>query len=325
MSSVLDQAILVGKESTYGTAATLTRAFEGKADSWKREQNPLESVGFRAGMHTLRSDRRVPINMGGSGEMEMDLLNKGAGLLLQAALGSASGPAQVSTTTAYLQTFESSSGGPADSFTVQVQRVDSGGTLRNFTHKGSVITGWSIAQAVDDFLKLKLSFDFQDVDTATAAGTPTYPASADPFNWSQCSVSIDGGAVSNVSEMEVSADLGMKTDRRFLQSSVLKKRPQRSAVPQFTGSLTTEFESLDRYDEFVAGTIVPIVFTWTGATIEGSEDFSVVVTLAACQFDGESPEASLDDLTTQSLPFRVLHNGTDPAVSIEYKSTDTSF
>jgi hypothetical protein len=325
MSSVLDASILVGKETTYGTAATLTRGFEGKADSWKREQNPLESVGFRAGMETLRSDRRVPINMGGDGELEFDLLNKGAGLLLQAALGSATGPVQQGVTDAYLQSFASTSGGPSASYTVQAQRADSTGTLRSFTHKGSVITGWSIAQAVDDFLKLKLTFDFQDVDTATAAGTPSYPDAAVPFNWSQCAVSIDGGSATNVSEMELTADLGMKTDRRFLQGSVLKKQPIRSAVPQFAGSLTTEFDSLDRYAEFVAGTIVPITFTWTGDVLDGAESFTFTITLAACQFDGESPEASLDDLTTQALPFRVLDNGTDPAVLIEYQSTDTAF
>ena len=32
--SILDAAIMVGVESTYGTPATLTRAYEGKADTF---------------------------------------------------------------------------------------------------------------------------------------------------------------------------------------------------------------------------------------------------------------------------------------------------
>ena len=38
MSTVLDNAILVGKETTYGTAVTLTRGYEAKSDTWVRKQ-----------------------------------------------------------------------------------------------------------------------------------------------------------------------------------------------------------------------------------------------------------------------------------------------
>ena len=86
MSSILDNAILVGKETTYGTPATLTRAFEAQADTWKREQDALESVGFRAGQQTLRSDRRKQINMGAAGAIELDALTSGLGLLLDGVL-----------------------------------------------------------------------------------------------------------------------------------------------------------------------------------------------------------------------------------------------
>ena len=44
MSSILDNAIMVGKETTYGTPAVLSRAYEAQADTWAREQEALESV-----------------------------------------------------------------------------------------------------------------------------------------------------------------------------------------------------------------------------------------------------------------------------------------
>ena len=179
MSNVLDTAILFGKESTYGTPVTLTHAYEGKADSWKRAQERIESTGFYAGMHAKRSDRIVTVNMGGEGTLEFDILNKGFGLILQAMLGSVSGPTQIAATTAYKTTVATTAADPDDSFTVQVQRTDMGGTQRDFTHEGCVVTGWNISQDVGGLLKASLNFDFEDVNTvmrgsgAAVMGTAT--------------------------------------------------------------------------------------------------------------------------------------------------------
>lgn len=324
MAANLDTAILFGKESTYGTPATLTTAYEGKADSWKREQEVMESTGFRAGMHTKRDDRRKVVNMGGTGSLEFDIQNKGFGFLLQAMLGATTGPTQNASTDAYTQTHSTTADDPGDSYTVQVQRVASGsGLVKSFTHHGSTITGWSISQDVNGFAMASLTFDFEDVDTITADGTPSYPASTSPFDWTQCSVTVDGSSTL-VTAFNVDAELGLKTDRRFLRGSELKKRPVRSSVPTFSGSMSAEYEGTTLYDHWVAGDIVPIVATWTGSNIEGAYDYELKITMAACQLTGDSPEASLDDLPSQPVTFDVLHNGSDAAVEIEYTTTDTS-
>lgn len=324
MASILDAAVLVGKESTYGTPATLTRAYEAKADSWKIEIEHLESVGFRAGMETLRSDRRKPVAMGGEGTIEVDVLDKGMGLLLEASLGGATGPTQVATTNAYEQVFTSTSTAPTGSYTVQVQRPDADGAIRSFTHHGAMITSWKLAQSVGEFLNLELSFDFEEVDTVTSPGVATYPSDARTFDWTQCAITISGAPVDTTS-FELNADLSLKTDRRFLRSNSNKKQPKRGGVPSYEGTLEAEFSDLDHYNSFVAGTIVEIVATWTGREIESGQHYEVTVTLPACQFNGESPEVSLDDMPKQPLPFKVLDNGTDPAVTLKIKSTDTAF
>lgn len=322
MTAIKDSAIQVGKESTYGTPATLTTGFEGKADSFQRAQEPLESMGFRPGMHALRSDRRTQTNMGGEGSLEIDVLTKGFGLLLQAMLGSVSGPTQEAATAAYTTTAATTVDDPNDSYTIQVNRVDVGGTQRNFTHHGCVMTGWSLTQEVNGLLVAALNFDFEDVDTSTGAGSSTYPSGI-PFDWTQAVVTLDSAAT-DVLSFNLEAELGLKTDRRFLRGSELKKQPVRSTHPTFTGSVDVEFEDLTLYADFVAGSIVPITATWTGANIEGAYDYELTVTMAACQYDGESPVANLDDVPTQSVPFKVLHNGSDAAIEITYTSTDTS-
>lgn len=323
MSNVMDTAILVGKETTYGTPVTLTRAYEGKADSFKRAQERIMSTGFYAGAHAKRSDRVVTVNMGGEGSLEFDILTKGFGLLLQGMLGTVTGPTQQAATIAYKTTADSADTDPGDFYTIQVQRTDMGGTQRNFTHHGCTITGWNISQEVGGLLVASLNFDFEDVDTATAAGTPTYPSSTIPFDWTQATVSLNS-VNSSVRSFSLDADLALKTDRRFLRGSALKKQPVRAGIPVFTGEVEMEFEDLTQYNDFVAGTVVPIVATWTGATIASTYKYEVKITMAACQYTGESPEANLADVPVQKLPFEVLWNGTDPAVKIEYTSTDTT-
>lgn len=324
--SHLDAAIHVGKESVYGTPVTPTRSFEGQEDSFTRSMEPLESIGFRAGMQTVRSDRRKMINMGGTGNLVVDVLDKGMGLLLEGALGSATGPAQQGATAAYLSTFASTAGGPATSYTIQVVRsLADSDTNQAFTHHGCAVTGWTLTQEVGGLCVLSLTYDFEDVDTATAAATPAYPADTMPFDWTQCSVSVEGSPFIEVTSFNLSAELGMRTDRRYLRASSLKRQPRRAAVPTYSGTIVADFNSLTRYNEFANGDVVDnVIVKWTGRNIAAGHDAELTVTLPVVQWNGESPTASLTAATTQNLPFKALHDGTNPAVSLTYKSTDTT-
>lgn len=323
MPCTLDSAVLLGKETTYGTPVALTRAYEARADSFKRAQSILQSEGFRANRQAAVSTRRRTINMGGEGTLELDVLNLGMGFLLQGLLGATTGPTQDGATDAYDQSHTSTDCGPEESFTVQWQRVDSGGTARSFTHHGCVATGWRLSCAVDQLLALSVDFDFEDVDTSTGAGTPTYPNGV-PFSWADLSITVNGSAFESATSVELNADLRMKTDRRFLRGNPLKLAPKRTSTPTFTGTINGEFASLAGYDLFVAGTVVPIVFTWSFGAADTGKPFEFVVTMPACQFTGESPTAQLEDMPAQDLPFEVLWNGTDDAVTIAVQSTDTA-
>lgn len=322
MPSILDNAVLIGKETTYGTPAALTRAYEVQEDAFQRETAYLESVGFRAGMQALRSDRSVPINMGAAGSLKMDWMDAGMGLILDGLLGATAGPTVLSGP-AYGQTHTTNTDGPSNSWTVQVQRVDAAGVVRPFTYHGCVPTAFGIEQSVGGFLSMSVDMDAEDEDTSTAAGSPTYPATASPWNWSQAVVSING-APTDCLDFSLSAELAMKTDRRFLRGSALKKRPRRAAVPNIEGSVNVELDGLTLYDLHRAGTIVPITVTWTGTNITAGHNREVVLTLPACQLRGETPKAALEDMTTQAVPFKVLHNGTNPQMTISTKSTDAA-
>ena len=322
MASILDVAIMLGKESTYGTAVTLTDAFEGKADSYQVVREYIESTGFRAGMEAMRSDRRVDITMGGSGSLEFDVLTTGFGFVLQAMCGSVSGPTQNDATAAYTTTATTTAADPNDSYTVQILRTDVSGTQQAYTHTGGVITGWSLSQDVGGLCVVNLDFDFQDVVTNVSAGTPAY-ATGVPFDWTQAKATLDS-VDTDVKSMSVTADLGLNVDRRFLRQSNLKKQPIRGAVPAYSGEISMEYDGQVEYNDFIAGNIIPIIMTWTGSNIESTYDYELKVTMNACQYTGNEPVSNLSDLPMLTLPFVALDNGTDAVMTIEYTSTDTA-
>lgn len=326
MSSILDQVVQIGVESTFGSAVAPTRAYEAKADTFSRDVEYVDSIGFRRDLQTIRSDRSDTISLGATGSIECDVLDKGMGLLLQHALGTSAGPTQQGSTTAYLQTFSSDDTGPTGSYTVQVSRVDSGGTLRAFTYEGSTVTGFNITQGLGEATRLTVDFDSETEQTSTAEATPSYPASTDVFTYTDATVEIDDSAVTNFTSFSLDADLAMKTDRRFLKGSATKGQPKRSGVPSYTGTIDAEFLDLTQFNAFTAGTLFKLVFKATMSTaIEGAYYPYLYVTLPSCKWTGSTPVASLDDLTSISLPFTVLDNGSDAAVQITYQSTDTAF
>jgi len=322
----INGAIHIGKESTYGTPVTPTRSFEGKADSFKREQERLESSGLRSDYQGLRSDRVVQVNMGGNGSLEFDMLNKGMGMIFEGLLGSVAGPTQVAATSAYTQAHTTDQAGPTDSYTIQVVRPVVDGTVQQFTHHGCRATGWGITQDVGGLLVANVDYDFEDVDTSTAQASGVYPAASSPFAWTNAVIEIDSVAYGYSDAFSLTADLGMKTDRRYMAASTLKSAPVRSGVPSYTGSLSADFEGTTRYDEWVAGTVVGINIKWSMAAslIESGHTYEFELDMPACQWTGDSPTASMDEVSTQELPFVVMHDGSNPMITATIKSTDTA-
>ena len=325
MSSILDQVCSVGVESTYGSPETSTvRSFEIKSDTFQRDVEYIQSIGLRRDMQTIRSDRDDTVSLGATGSLELDVQNKGLGMLLQHLLGAVSGPTQIGSSAAYRTTASTNDVGPAGSYTIQISRVDSGGTLRPYTYEGCVATGFTIAQEIGSPLNLNISYDAENEQTSTGEATPSYPSSTEVFNYTDCVIAIDGSAATNFTSFSLEGDLGMKTDRRFLKGSATKSMPKRASVPSYTGTIAAEFADLTDYNKFINGTPFSINASWNGSSIESPYNYEIVVEVPVAKFTGSTPVASLDDLTVQELPWVALDGGSSAAVTITYTSTDTS-
>lgn len=324
---VLDSGLHIGRETVYGTPVAPTRSYEAYSDAHNRTQEYLTSTGMRSGLHGTRADRRRPINMGATGTIEVDVLNKGMGLLLQAAFGPPVITTPVGGDAARLHTYTTSSGGPTgESVTAQWARAPVDGALVPFAYHGGKVTSWTFAQEVASeeagLLKATFEMDYEDETTDQALATPVYPAATAPYGWPDCAITIGGSSVC-MRSFSVNGDNNLKTDRRLLcAGSSLKREPVRQGLPTYEGEMAVDFEDVTEYNRFKDGAVFEVVATWTGAIIEGSLPFFFRITLPAVQYSGSSPEVTNDDLPSVPLPFSVLHNGTVPLVTVAVQTTD---
>lgn len=322
--SILDTAVLVAKETTYGTAVSPTRGYEAHADSWKFDQAQIDSVGFRAGIQALRADRSRAVAMGGEGAIELDFLNQSMGVLLDAAFGASAGPTTVQTT-GKQYVFTTTSAAPSTSLTVQILRAKVDGGTDCYQHAGAVAKTFKLSQEVGGLLQCSVDFDSAQVTVGASPGTPTYATGASDFAWDQAALTVNSQAV-DATTFEFNMDHQLNTDRRYLRGNAQKKRPRRSGLPQMSGSFAYDYNDATIQSLWMTGTIVPLSIAWTGTQIgAGPAVYSVQLDLPACQLTGDDPQASLSDLTKATMQYRVLDPGTgSPAATLTVVTSDTA-
>ncbi|MBK8399926.1 MAG: hypothetical protein IPL29_02295 [Propionivibrio sp.] len=88
MTTPQDCSIGLGVESTYGTAVARTRWFEFLDESFNYVKSIKQGQGMRVGSRVARSGRRVVASAEGAGDLTVEAVTKGLGLLWQLAVGS---------------------------------------------------------------------------------------------------------------------------------------------------------------------------------------------------------------------------------------------
>lgn len=121
-------------ESTYGTYVAPTRFLEFNKADLKKVKNTVQGGGLAAGRFAQLGSRRAVTSEAAAGSVEMEVINKGFGLLLAHLLGSSATAVQQGGSTAYLQahTLGDNFG---KSLTTQVGVPDLTGTVRPYTYK----------------------------------------------------------------------------------------------------------------------------------------------------------------------------------------------
>lgn len=183
VGSGISSQLVIGKETTVGTAVTPTRALEFNSESLSLSKNIVQGQGLRGGGLYARSQRRAYTTRSVAGDIELDVATNGMGLLFEQMMGSSTS-AVIGATSAYQQVHTPGQI-TGKSMTIQVGRPTTAGVVTPFTYNGCKVTGWELACEVGGILTLTLSIDGWSETTATGLVTPAYSATSQVFHFAQ--------------------------------------------------------------------------------------------------------------------------------------------
>jgi hypothetical protein len=338
--SGLDAQLMVGAETTWGTAVTPDHALEFNDESLKLDPTFLEPTGLRAGLKYKRASRVSISRRSVSGDITLEHATLGMGLLWKHALASAVTTPTALTAPAYEQVHT-----PGDfrgkGLTVQVGRPEpSTGTVRPFTYIGCKISQWELTVGDNAIPQLKLTFDGRDEDTTTALAAPSYLSGSKVFSFAHATLKLGGTASTTsgktsvtgnsavatvVTEVSVQGQAPMASDRYGIGNSGLKSEQLENDTPTVTGSLSAEFNKAELYDHFKNNDTLPLVLSLTGDPIgaSGSSD-TLEVILPAVKMKAAAPNVGGPDIVAMSTDFEAYSDETNPVIQVRIVSGDAS-
>ena len=315
MTSVQDCSLGLGVESAYGTGVTPTRWFEYLDESLDYRKNIKQGLGLRSGARVARSGRRVVPAHDGGGDISMEAVSKGMGLLWQACMGA--GTSTLVSAATYQQVF--TLGDAPSSLTIQKGLARRDGTVDPYTFTGATVDSFELSFANADIVKLKAVIDARDMLTATAYAAPTYATAPNLFHFAGGIVSsgaltaptattaaVGATPIADVRGGSVAVNHNYKTDQYNMTGTGLKAKPVGGLVG-ITGKIDVEYDSSTFRDAVIADSPMNLILTWTaGALGVGLETLQIVI--PEIKFDSEIAKTNGTDLIIQSMAFDGLDN-----------------
>ena len=307
MTTPQDCSVGLGVESVYGTAVARTRWFEFLDESFGFVKNVKQGVGLRVGSRVARSGRRVVASAEGSGDLTIEAVTKGLGLLWQLGLGS--GTSTLVSAGLYQQVFTLGDVMPSATIQKGIPRAD--GTVDAYTFSGCMVESLTIDCPNADNVKVKTSWNARDMTTATAYTAPSYATGPSVFTFAHGAVysgaltaptaTALGSAATPVASIRsgsITIKHNLKTDRYNCGGGGRKEKPF-AGVREISGSMVAEYADTAFRDAIVNDTSMTLVKTFTS----GADVLQIVI--PDVRFDGDIVKASTD-LAMQELKWTGL-------------------
>jgi hypothetical protein len=326
---------IFSKEVSWGTTpSTGYRELEVNSDGHKTEREILTHRGLRSAGSAPRATGRRIQKQKGTGTIEVPGFSNGLGILMRTAASTAASAVHSGGTLAFDQTYTwTGAGVPADrSVTAELYRDRENGTFDAYTYSGGRCTQLEIGQDLAGLLQFKFGMDYKSV--VRQVSLPSRSAvEVTPdliYGWEDAQirlVEVGGSLTARCMEsFNLTIPNELDVDNWCLNRGTTRHQPLRKGLPAPSGTMKWKYQDPVFYDAFVAGTQFEVVADWIGTTaIEDTTFPGLTISLACIEFSGDDPEVTVDDYTTQDLPFVVLDNETDPAVSMVFVTSDTDF
>jgi hypothetical protein len=326
IGSGLGGSLGVAVESVYGTYVAPTRFHEVNKANLKKVKNTAQGGGLAAGRFAQLGSRRVVTTMAGGGSVEMEVPNKGFGIILNHLFGGTVTPVQQGATAAYLQTHPI-----ADNIgkflTVQSGIPDTTGNVRPYSFIGSKITAIEFSCGVDELLIAKIDVDCRDVSEAQGLASVSYIAGQAPRHFGQMGVKFGTfgaeAAVQGIRKVTLKISRGQAMDRFYANNLGLKSEPIMNDYVNVTGTFDADFvDKTILADRFAADSPTSLVWELIGPNIASTFFETFRIRVPQIFLDGDTPDLDGPGIVSGSFAFTGQFDGTNPFVSAEYMSTD---
>ncbi|WP_406056225.1 phage tail tube protein [Streptomyces sp. NBC_01077] len=323
IGSGLGAQIGIAAESSYGTYVAPTTFPEFTKEGLVAQKTTAQSSGIAAGRLMALSSRRVVTQRSAAGSIEMEVANKGMGLLLQALMGTTVTPVQQGATAAYLQTHTLADTW-GKSLTIQKGVPLTTGVVTDKTFVGCKVISAEFSCEVGGMLTASFEFDGKDCDeTKTLAVASYVPMS--PFHFGQMGLKTGAfgaeTALDGVRKVTVKLERGQAVDRYYANQSALKAEPISNDLVKVSGSLEMDYVATTVDDLHTTDGATSLVWEFLGPIIAATHAETFRVRLPVIKVDDAPPTVDGYQVVRPSFNFTGLFDGTNP-VAIDYMSTD---
>jgi hypothetical protein len=328
-----DSAFSVGQETTYGTYVTGTAFIEFNSESFKaeREEVLLESINSTRD-YTKRVIGKETIS--GSIECDLNVASDAICYIIKQAMG---GTAGISTVTASClkHTFNTgdmesnkgtSTASDVKSLSIGVRRGwDASGTSSNvFQYAGCRVNQLTIKGELGSPVVLSAEFIGQTASLTNSIGTVSYN---DVLPLIFSGVKIQTGATISAASteeyftaFEFSLNNNLDGDQGRLGSRNITVLPPLKR--DVTLKLTQRYDTATNYQRYISNTKTAISILCdcptTIGSASGNTTYSMLINLASCYFNSNTPEVGGNDTLTHEAEVRAIRDtSTSYSVSID--------
>lgn len=332
MTTQLDFTVGLAKETTYGTAVTVSRFFESEAKA-KFDVQTIKGKGLRPTKGVARTSRHSISHFEGSAEIELDAPTRGLGFLLNAIMGATTN--NLVSGALYQQVHTLSTTDPVQSYTLQEVLPAIGG-LNAYPHTftGCVFDTFDLSVKEGEYVSAKFGLTARQLSTLVASAAASYPNDDTLYTFVQGSIivggtitapttialaSATGTAAVNITGLDLSLKRNLDKGGWNLGGAGLRSRPPQLGRPEITGKFTAEYVDNTLRDAYLSQTSLSLLLTFTSGV-------SVLqVVLPAVRLQGEVPTSNGGDPITQEIPFEAFDDGSAAQpIWIVYRTTDTT-
>ncbi|MEV0470210.1 phage tail tube protein [Streptomyces prunicolor] len=325
IGSGLGAQIGIAAESSYGTYVAPTKFIEFTKEGLVLKKTTAQSAGIAAGRLLPLSSRRVLTRKEVSGPLEMEIANKGMGIIFQALMGTSVTPVQQAATTAYLQTHTLASVA-GKSLTIQKGVPLTSGTVTDKSMLGCKITSGEFSCDVGGMLTGSFEIDGRDCDETQTLAAASYSNMA-PFHFGQMALKTGTfgteTALDGIRKVSCKIERPQDVERFYANQSALKKEPIENDQVKITGSLDSDYVATTLDDLHTSDGATSLVWEFIGPIIASTYAETFRITLPAIKLDEGPPAVDGFGVVKPTFTFTGLYDGTN-LPKIEYLSTDVT-